>query len=221
MKQLMPDIVDRKKLAIHECCHALLTRLFSDYLILSDVYIDPNGSSGKLGSNFVQSTSNVVMNTYPAMGIVWLAGVIGDTINNDGTEKILSDKQGILENRKMLDWKLGGEDEPQFGFNATYVSTNYGLDFKKYEKFCLSFAIDFLSDKEVWGYVQQLSAALLAKPDLKLISSELNDFFQKSGFDQFVATKKAELIERLGKMKKECEKDDPYANYDFTEYPLP
>jgi hypothetical protein len=172
---MISDIVNRKKLAVHESCHALLTRLFSDYLILSDVYIDPTASSGRLGSNFVQSTPNVVVNTYPAMSIVWLAGVVGDTINRNGVKKIFSEKQAILENKKLLDWTLGGEDEPQFGFNATYISTNYDLDLNRYEKFCLSFAIDFLSDKEVWEYVQQLSTALLAKVDLKLTTTELND----------------------------------------------
>lgn len=216
----MPDIVDRKKLAVHESCHAMLTRLFSDYLILSDVWIDPNGSSGKLGSNFVQSNSNDATNTSVRTGIVWLAGVVGDTIARDGIEKVLTEKQNILQNKELLDWTLGGDDKPEFGYNVTYVSTNYDLDFNKYEKFCLSFAIDFLSDKQVWNCVQQLAAALLAKPDLKLTSIELAQFFKKSGFDQFIERRMAELIERLSKIKKECQKDDPWTNYDFSEVSL-
>ncbi len=116
---------------------------------------------------------------------------------------------------------LGGEDEPNFEYNATFVSTNYDCDFKKYQQFCLSYAIDFLAEKAVWEYVQQLAATFLARPDLKLTASELDDFFQNSGFDQYLTHRKAELIERLDKMKDECQKDDPWTNYDFTPYPLP
>ena len=78
--------IDLRKIAIHECCHAILKRLFSEYLKLNDLFLSKEGSTveGPLGVNYVQAIKFDGVNTYTATGIVWLAGIVGDTIMAKG-----------------------------------------------------------------------------------------------------------------------------------------
>lgn len=195
--------------------------VFSDYLKLSDVSLAPEGSTGQLGSNFVQAKDPITINTYSAMGIVWLAGIVGDTVTDKGNETVRSQKQMYLDDPKLLDWHFGGGDHIGFNNTAAYLVGNKDIDGNKFFKFCLSYLIDFLTEKEIHEQIENMADLLLSKPGNNLNEQEIVDFFNASGLDTVIETKKVDFITRLEKMLSECAKDDLFANYDFGEYPLP
>jgi len=201
-------------LAYHECSHAVVARLFKDFLELNFISLSKEKLTSKesLAANSVKLIAKGSPDAYSAIGIVWLAGIVGDKIRANGGKEVAIEKEAILNDLSLLDWRLAGKDEPEFTNNANFIELKYGSDFKKYQRFCISYLIDLLVDQDVWDFVKKLSNLLLSKTDLTLTKGELTDFFHSSGFDEFIEKRKEALINRLNTMLSECAPDDPYQN---------
>jgi hypothetical protein len=208
--------VDRRQIAIHEASHAVVARLFKDFLELDFITLSNEKLTNQqsLGAISVRLIANGSPDAYSAIGIVWLAGIVGDKIRADGEKAVAIEKEAILNDLSLMDWKLAGKDAPEFTNNANFIELIYGSDFKKYQKFCINYLIDFLADPEVWDFVKKLSDLLLSKTDSTLTKEELSDFFHSSGFDEFMEKRQGLLINRLNTMRSECAPDDPYQNLD-------
>jgi hypothetical protein len=144
------------------------------------------------------------------MGIVWLAGIVGNSIENTSFKQIMQEKEILLKDPSLLDWSLAGVDKDQFDNNKTHVERQHQVDPGKFQEFCLGFVMDFLTDEEVWPFVEELADHLLSKPDLTLTRDELNAFFTESGVDAMLEKKRTNLVERLGTMITVCKRDDPF-----------
>ena len=95
------------------------------------------------------------------------AGIIGQNIATVGPDGIQAQKMAILEDPNKLDKEFGGGDFIAFRGNSEVYCNKYSVGVEEYERFCLEFPIDFLTDKNVWNFVNQLSNELLNKKTLE------------------------------------------------------
>jgi hypothetical protein len=194
----MPSI-DIKRVCIHECCHALVARLFHNRVAIESiiVYRDLGSIGQDQGALNIRSSSLRDKQDYTALATTLLAGVVGENIYLLGTDRIKEKKEEIISDEKILDWLFAGGDINSFRHNAFAFRIEYGIDEGKLKEFCLRFLIDFLSDKEVWTMVEKLSDELLKKDELKLCEEELESLFGQIGLDVLLENKRAELQKQM------------------------
>lgn len=107
----------------------------------------------------------------------------------EGRDVLLARKAEILANPNLLDTEFGGKDMPEFRNNLIVNAPRYDLGDSDYEVFCIKFLIDFLTIPEVWDAVEKFADTILEKADEKMDEQALSEFFDSSGYDDFLKTK--------------------------------
>ena len=191
--------IDIKRICIHECCHAVVARLFCERIAIEGIIV--NRDLVKIGHDQgalnIRSSSRGDKQDYIALATTLLAGAVGENIYLLGTETIKRKKEKIIIDDKILDWVFAGGDISSFHYNAFAFRIEYGIDEYKLKEWCLRFLIDFLSDKEVWSMVEKLCDELLQMDDLKLSEEELKSIFWQIGLDSLLDNKRGEYLLQL------------------------
>lgn len=191
--------IDTKRICIHECCHAVVARLFRQRITIEALVVSTDlGKEGQdLGTLHIRRYGYNDFQTYTQLAITLLAGVVGENIYLLGTDVIKQKKEEIVANDRILDWLSGGGDIPSFQYNAFGFRIEYCIDEDKLKEFCLRFLIDFLSDKNIWNLVEKLCDELLKTVDLKLTEEELESVFEQIGLDNQFDNNRDEYLKRL------------------------
>jgi hypothetical protein len=183
--------IDIKRVCIHECCHAVVARLFRqrmsmDGLVVNTGLIKGGEDHGVLNVNGPPLRDE---HDFTALAITLLAGVVGENIYLLGIDEIQHKKEEIIADNKIMNWSMAGGDLPSFHYTAFAFRIQYGIDEYKLKEFCLGFLIDFLTDIQIWCTVEKLCDELFKKKkwfkkkDLKLSEKELEAAFKQIGLD--------------------------------------
>ena len=186
---------DIKRIGIHECCHAVLARLFRRKMAIEGIFVsrelvEKRQDQGALNLRGPSLNSE---QDYIALAITYLAGVVGENMYLLGVGAIKEKKEEILADDKIMDWSTAGGDLPSFHHVAQLYSLFYQNDEKALKEFSLGFLIDFLSDKKIWSIVEKLCHELIEKEDLKMSEDELDSFFGQIGSDELLDNKCDEI----------------------------
>lgn len=194
----------QEELALHECGHAIVVRLFKRYIKLERIIADNNGNDEILAANSIKGFYHEGSKSVAAMGMALVAGVVADTISKEGAETVQQKKEDYLLQPARLNWRLGAGDERLFKTNVDHFVMMYQCDGTKYIRFCIELTIDFLTNPIVWEYLWKLSVKLLSKPDLMLEEKELDDFFEECKFDLKVNLIEETITQRIVSVEAEC-----------------
>lgn len=199
--------IDIKRICIHECCHAIVARLFREKMTIEQLVVNADIVSNDQDNGTLHIRGSILNNEqdYTAYAITLLAGVVGENIHLLGTDVIKQKKEEILVNDKILDWLSGGGDIPSFQHNAFAFRIEYCIDEDKLKEFCLRFLIDFLSDKDTWGMVEKLCDELFHKDDMRLSEEEIETIFLHIGLDALLDNKREEYQQQLDEVLQFCQ----------------
>lgn len=200
--------IDIKRVCIHECCHAIVARLFRQRITIEELVV--NSDLAKKGQD--HGTLNVKgprlndEQDYTSLAITLLAGVVGENMYLLGIDAIKERKEEIIADNKIMDWLFAGGDISLFLNNAFVFRLDYQIDEFKLKEFCLRFLIDFLGNKEVWFMVEKLCDELLNKDDdLKLSEEELESVFSQIGLDALLDNKKKAYLKQCDEVLQFCQ----------------
>ena len=190
-------MIEEKRSATHEASHAVLAKLFEDYLELDYVTISPEeitqanpDSAGTYGlANIKPKVQDL-----SCIGFVLLAGIIGEKVLDDGRDKVVEAKGAILSAPEKVSSILGWGDLDYFSKANAVFGWKYGAGDHDFRKACFGFLVDFLGDEQVWNIVEELANAIMKKENRTLKTEELRNFFQHSGFNEFLKDNKEKLI---------------------------
>jgi len=207
----MPNI-DIKRVCMHECCHAVVARLFRRRLAIEGIVVNRDllKESQDLGALNVRGPRLDDEQDYTSLAITLFAGVVGDNMSMVGVDAIKEKKEAIVVDNTIMDWILAGSDISMFLNNAFVFSLSYSIDEYKLKEFCLRFLIDFLSNKEIWFMVEKLNYKLLNKPDMKLSEKELEFIFGQIGLDALLDNKREEYLKPLDEVLRFCQRSEPF-----------
>jgi hypothetical protein len=191
--------IDIKRVCIHECCHAVVGRLFRHRLTIEKIVVNPNlvKVGQDQGALYVRRPLLDVEQDYTALATTLLAGVVGENIYLQGMDAIKEKRDAIIAYNTIMDWLFAGGDISSFSDTAFVFGLIYQIDEYKLKKFCLRFLIDFLSDKEVWSIVEKLCDELLKNDDLTLSEEELDYIFGQIGLDALLDNKREDYLKQL------------------------
>src|SRR5262245_25229391 len=136
----MPNI-DIKRVCIHECCHAVVARLFRKRMAIEGIFV--NRDLVEKGQD--QGALNLIgpllhdEQDYTALAITYFAGVVSENTYLLGTDEIKKKKDQIIADNTIMDWLTGGGDIPSFQETAFLFRLVYGIDENKLKEFCLRF----------------------------------------------------------------------------------
>lgn len=183
--------IDIKRIGIHECCHAVLARLFRQKMAIEGIFVKKElvEKGQDQGALNLKGPSLISEQDYIALAITYLAGVVGENMYLLGVDTIKEKKAEIMTGDKIMDWSTAGGDLTSFQDVAQLYSLFYQNDVDTLKEFSLGFLIDFLGDREVWSMVEKLCFQLLEKEDLKLTEEELESFFDRIGMDALLDNK--------------------------------
>lgn len=112
--------IDIKRICIHECCHAIVARLFHQRMSIEGIIV--NRDMVKTGDDQGVLNINGPMlddkQDYTALAITLLAGVVGENIYLLGIDAIKERKQEIIADNTLMDWSFAGGDIYSFLSNA-------------------------------------------------------------------------------------------------------
>jgi hypothetical protein len=202
--------IDIKRVCIHECCHAIVARLFRQRITIEELFVNTDllKKGQDLGALNVKGPRLNDEQDHTALAITLFAGVVGDNIYIVGTDAIKEKKEEIIANNTVMNWLLGGGDISSFSNNAFVFSLLYQIDEYKLKEFCLRFLIDFLSDKEIWSMVEKLCYELFKKDDLKLNEEELESIFGQIGLDALLNNKREQYLKQLDEVLQFCQRSE-------------
>ena len=203
--------IDIKRVCVHECCHAIVARLFRQRLSIEELVVNTRllKQSQDLGALNVNGPLLDDEQDFAALAITLLAGVVGENVYLMGTDAIGEKKEEIIADNTMMDWLFAGGDIVMFWNTAFGFSIEFQIDQNKLKEFCLRFLIDFLSQDEVWYTVEKLCDELLKKDDLKLNENELECIFRQIGLDAILDNKREEYLKPLTQVLQFCQGTDP------------
>ena len=199
--------IDIKRVCIHECCHAVLARLFCQRMAMEGVVVNRNlvEKGQDQGALHLRGPRLEHEQDFTALAVTLLAGVVGENMYLQGTNLIKDKKDEIIADNTIMDWLLAGGDLPSFQDTAFAFRLEYFIDENKLKEFCLRFLIDFLSNKEVWSMVEKLCDELLKADDLKLTEEELEYKFGQIGLDALLENRSEEILKQLDEVLKFCQ----------------
>jgi len=142
---------------------------------------------------------------FTALAITYLAGVVGENMYLMGVDTIKEKNEEIIADNNVMDWSMAGGDSPSFEHVASFFSLLYMADGNKLKEFCLRFLITFLSEKEVWSFVEQLCFELLKNEDLKLSEEELESVFMQIGIDELLDNNRNNYLKQLDDVLQFCQ----------------
>lgn len=205
--------IDIRRVCIHECCHAVVARLFRERMAIEGVVVQKELVE-KGHDNGTLDVRGPLLNNeqdYTALAVTLFAGVVGENMHLLGPDIIKEKKEEIIADNTILDWLFAGGDISLFLNNAFVFNLSYQIDEYKLKEFCLRFLIDFLSNKEVWSMVEKLCDELLKKDDLKLTEEELEASFVQIGLDALLNNKREEYQKHLDEVLQFCQKSDTFS----------
>jgi|GEM_PF-6235143 len=199
--------VDIKRICIHECCHAVVARLFRQRMAIEGIIVNRDlvEKGHDQGALNLRGPGMVDEQDYTALAITYLAGVVGENMYLLGVDAIKEKKDEIIADDKILEWLYAGGDIPSFNYNAFAFRLEYLIDENKLKEFCLRFLIDILSNKEIWSMVDKLCDELLKKDDLKLTEGELESLFRHIGLDALLDNNSEKYLKRLDEVLLFCQ----------------
>lgn len=169
----------------------MLARLFRRKIAFEGIFV--NKELVKIGED--QGAINIRGGSYGdeqdciALGITYLAGVVGDNILLLGLNTLKEKKLQIIADERILNWSMGGGDVPSFNGLAQFYAMLHQRTSNELKDFSLSFLIDFLTDTDIWAIVEKLSSELQSREDLKISEDELDCFFTQNNFDELLDKK--------------------------------
>jgi hypothetical protein len=202
--------IDIKRICVHECCHAIVARLFRQRLAIGELEVSKH--LVKQGQD--QGALNVIgpslndEEDFTALAITLLAGVVGDNMYLQDRNAIRAKSEEIIANNAIMDWRFAGGDLYMFSNTALVFSIEYQIDQNKFKGFCLRFLIDFLSKDEVWYMIEKLCDKLLKKDDLKLSENELKSIFGQNGLDTILDSKREEYLKQVTGVLQFCQSSE-------------
>ncbi|TMI65553.1 MAG: hypothetical protein E6H07_06450 [Bacteroidetes bacterium] len=199
--------IDIKRVCIHECCHAIIARLFRQKIKIEKVVVNAdsvmNGEDN--GTLYINGPLLNDEQDHTALAITLFAGVIGENMYLQGADAIRDRKGEIIADNTIIDWLFAGGDISSFRDNAYVFTLFYQIDGDKLKEFCLRFLIDFLSNKEVWSMVEKLCDELLKADDLKLSEEELESAFRQIGLDTLLDNQREECLKQCDEVLQFCQ----------------
>ncbi|MGB8191729.1 MAG: hypothetical protein WCF67_07420 [Chitinophagaceae bacterium] len=203
--------IDIKRVCIHECCHAVVARLFRQTITIEELVVNAHlvKKGQDIGTLSVKGPLLDDEQDYTALAITLFAGVVGENMYLLGTDAIRERKGEIIADNTIMDWLFAGGDISLFLNNAYVFRLCYQIDEVKLKGFCLRFLIDFLSNKEVWSMVEKLCDELLKADDLKLSEEELESVFRRIGLDALLDNKRKEYLKQCNEVLQFCYRSEP------------
>lgn len=202
--------IDMKRVCVHECCHAIVARLFRERLSIEELVVNKHllEQSQDLGALNVKGPRLIDEQDFTALAITLLAGVVGENMYLVGRDAITKKREEIIADNTIMDWLFAGGDKFSFLNTSLFFSLEYQIDQNKLKEFCLRFLIDFLSKDEVWYMIEKLCDELLKKDDLKLSENELKSIFGQKGLDAILDSKREEYLKQLTQVLQSCQRSD-------------
>ncbi|MEI9943954.1 MAG: hypothetical protein WDN26_06985 [Chitinophagaceae bacterium] len=199
--------MDIKRVCIHECCHAVVARLFRQRMTIEKLVMDVDliEKDQDLGTLHVNGPRLSDEQDYTALAITLFAGVVGENVYLLGTDGIREKKEEIIADNTIMDWLSAGGDISSFSDTAFAFRLCYQIDVYKLKEFCLRFLIDFLSNREVWSMVEKLYDELLKSNDLKLHKEELESAFRQIRLDELLDSKRKECLKQCDEVLQFCQ----------------
>lgn len=182
---------DIKRIGMHECSHAVVTRLFRNRMTMEELVVH----TGMVKEGEDHGTLHIrgpYLNNeqdFIVLAITYLAGVVGENMYLQGPGPIREKRDEVIADPTILDWLSGGGDIPSFENLANLFSLLYQFDGDKLKKCCLRFLIDFLGEKEIWFMIEKLCDELLGTEGMKLNEEELESAFAQIGLDALLDNK--------------------------------
>ncbi len=204
--------IDVKRVCIHECCHAIVARLFRQRMSIEQLVVNKDSVKKGLdnGTLYVKGPSLNNEQDYTLLAISLYAGVVGENMYLVGTDSIRERKEEIIADNTIMDWLFAGGDISLFLNNAFVFKLCYNIDEYKLKEFCLRFLIDFLSNKEVWCMVEKLCEQLMEKHDLKLNEEELETAFRQIQLDELLDNIREQYLNQLNAVLQFCQSNETY-----------
>jgi hypothetical protein len=198
--------INIKRVCIHECCHAVVARLFRQTITIEELIVNADliEKGQDLGTLNVKGLGLNDEQDYAALAITLFAGVVGENMYLLGTDAIRERKEEIIADNTIMDWLFAGGDISSFSNTAFAFRLCYQIDAYKLKEFCLRFLIDFLSNKEVWSMVEKLCDELLKADDLKLSEEELESIFRQIGLNALLDGKRKEYLKQCDEVLQFC-----------------
>ncbi len=197
---------DIKRVCIHECCHAVVARLFRQRMTIEKVVVNADSAMNceDNGTLYINGPRLDNDQDHTALAITLFAGVIGENMYLQGADTIRDRKDEIIADNTIIDWKYAGGDISAYNNNAYVFTLFYQIDGDKLKEFCIRFLIDFLGKDEIWSKVEQLSDELLKAIDLKLSGEGLEFAFRKIGLDGLFDNKRKEYLNKCDEVLQYC-----------------
>jgi hypothetical protein len=191
--------------ARHEVCHAILAKLFEEYFEIICISLLKNKCGIASGS---ANWAGVVNLKYKpkepysilevdAYMITWWAGFIGQNIAYLGTEHFKKNKASILLKPNELNKEGIEVDYDNIKKVSPQQSFRKSLSELAQQVYCLSFLISFLTEDRIWVIVEAMSLELLSHSEQTMKAEEIEAFFLKSGYIEFLTTHRATIIDKL------------------------
>ena len=134
--------IDIKRVCIHECCHAIIARLFRQKIKIEKVVVNAdsvmNGEDN--GTLYINGPLLNDEQDHTALAITLFAGVIGENMYLQGADAIRDRKGEIIADNTIIDWLFAGGDISSFRDNAYVFTLFYQIDGDKLKEFCLRFS---------------------------------------------------------------------------------
>ena len=200
--------IDIRRVCIHECCHAVVARLFRQRMTIEKVVVNAdsvlNGEDN--GTLYINGPLLNDEQDHTALAITLFAGVIGENMYLQGTNSIRDRKEEIIADNTIMDWLFAGGDISSFRDNAYVFTLFYQIDRDKLKESCLRFLIDFLSNEEIWFMVQKLCDQLPKTNDLELGEEDLESVFRQIGLDALLDNKRKEYLKQCDEVLQFCQR---------------
>jgi len=203
--------IDIRRVCVHECCHAIVARLFRQRLAIEELIVHKHllKEGQDRGALNVKGPRLNDEQDFTALAITLFAGVVGENMYLMGRGAIREKREEIIADNTIMDWLFAGGDISLFSNNAFVFSLLYQIDEYKLKEFCLRFLIDFFSNTEVWYMVEKLCDELLKKDDLKLSENELESIFGQKGWDAILDNKREEYLQQCTEVLQFCQRSEP------------
>jgi hypothetical protein len=188
--------IDIKRVCIHECCHAVVARLFRQRMSMEELVVNTGLIKGGEDHGALNVNGPLLHDEqdFTALAITLLAGVVGENIYLLGIDEIKQKKEEIIADNKILDWLYAGGDLASFQSVSTFFSL------------CLRFLMDFLTDKQIWCTVEKLCDELFKKKDLKLSKKELESAFKQIGLEAVLDDKRKGYLNKCDEILLCCQR---------------
>ncbi len=193
----------KKKDSIHEAGHIVLAKLFEDDFIIKSMTLNPQNyeksidiSAWRAGTQISARVKPLTPINADKLVVIMWGGLCSQNICAIGVDKMNSKLIADLSfywKQKMDQEGFGGDYEFSLPDLKT-LAVLKGMTQDDFELAIIHFILTYQSRIEVWNIIEDLANHLLSKNDQYLSGNEIEQLFERTGFNDFLEKNKKSII---------------------------